>query len=297
MTTTATRTPRRSPAQRAAAAKTRAAHLEAAHQMLTTQTQALANSPAWMAMLAGAARLRRYSASNILLILAACPQATSVATAAAWKRQGFHPRRGTTALRVLAPLPTTITETDEATGETTTRTFTRYKTLPVFDVSQVDPYDPTTPTPAPRPLATPADPNLLAALTDYATHIGWTVTESTDLRPGLMGTASTDGTHTITLAATQSGADKVATLIHELGHVILGHTDDPADYRAHRGRAEVEAESFAYIVAAGLGLDTATYSVAYITGWDTKDPDVLMDSAAHVIKTAHTLLDHLDPTD
>ncbi|HEX5907242.1 MAG TPA: hypothetical protein VFY56_09515 [Propionibacteriaceae bacterium] len=37
-----------------------------------------------------------------------------------------------------------------------------------------------------------------------------------------------------------------------------------ANYRSHRGAAEVEAESVAYVIAGSWGLDTSAYSVGYV---------------------------------
>lgn len=65
-----------------------------------------------------------------------------------------------------------------------------------------------------------------------------------------------------------SPAQQAKTAIHEAAHIVLGHLqDDFAEYVAHRGRYEVEAESVAYVVAGMLGLDSSDYSTGYVTGW------------------------------
>lgn len=59
-----------------------------------------------------------------------------------------------------------------------------------------------------------------------------------------------------------------------------------------RGRKEVEAESTAYLAAAILGLDTATYSTGYVAGWAaTSDDDLLITTASTVMNTARLLVD------
>jgi hypothetical protein len=62
------------------------------------------------------------------------------------------------------------------------------------------------------------------------------------------------------------------TLIHELAHVILGHTIPHSldEYRTHRGEKEFQAEATAYLTLNELGRlddDTAAHSRGYISHW------------------------------
>jgi hypothetical protein len=64
-----------------------------------------------------------------------------------------------------------------------------------------------------------------------------------------------------------------------------------------RGRVEVEAESVAYLVAAAHGLDTSSYTFAYVGGWMPRRDNLettLRDTAARVLGTAHGILERLD---
>ena len=79
------------------------------------------------------------------------------------------------------------------------------------------------------------------------------------------------------------------TLIHETAHLQLGHVDDLDEYRHHRGRMEVEAESVAYVVAGLAGFDTSAYSVGYITGWANEDVQQIRDTASRVLHAAHAI--------
>lgn len=67
--------------------------------------------------------------------------------------------------------------------------------------------------------------------------------------------------------------------------------EDAAEYVAHRGVKETEAESVAYIVAGTLGLDTAAYSIGYVAGWSGCEAETIKATAANVLRAAHTLAD------
>src|SRR6185312_1841536 len=89
-------------------------------------------------------------------------------------------------------------------------------------------------------------------------------------------------------------AQRVKTLAHELGHVLL---HDPAARPAGMGRsrAEVEAESVAYLVAAAHGLDSNDYSVPYVAGWAGGATGVVLETAERVLSTASRILHHAPP--
>jgi hypothetical protein len=109
-----------------------------------------------------------------------------------------------------------------------------------------------------------------------------------DCRPAFGVTRRTD--HTVTILPDQPPAQDVLTLAHELGHLACGHlTDDGAGY-THRGTAEVEAESVAYILVTAAGMDTAAASFDYIGTWAGGDTDLLRATADKVTHTVRPLL-------
>jgi len=63
------------------------------------------------------------------------------------------------------------------------------------------------------------------------------------------------------------------------------------EYVQHRGIKETEAESVAYIVAGTLGLDTSAYSVGYVAQWSEANPELIKETAARVLKTAHQIIE------
>ncbi len=84
-------------------------------------------------------------------------------------------------------------------------------------------------------------------------------------------------------------------MIHEAAHALMHASGDIDPAELHRGRAEVEAESVAYVLAGLLGLDTTDYSIGYIAGWGNGDLEVITDTARAVLATVHTLAEALEP--
>jgi hypothetical protein len=74
------------------------------------------------------------------------------------------------------------------------------------------------------------------------------------------------------IAINPVAVDRTGTLMHELGHVVIGHTapEQVAEYRTHRGVMEFQAEATLYLTMNELEqLDeaTAARSRGYIQGW------------------------------
>jgi antirestriction protein ArdC len=82
------------------------------------------------------------------------------------------------------------------------------------------------------------------------------------------------------------------TLLHELAHVVLGHTaeaDMTDDERTPRNIREVEAEGVALICCESLGLPGADHSRGYLQHWLRNE--VISDRAAQrIFKAADTIL-------
>jgi hypothetical protein len=91
--------------------------------------------------------------------------------------------------------------------------------------------------------------------------------------------------------------EKFTTLIHELGHLFLGHTGHKELSSTQGGRKvkllhrkisrtaeELEAETVSYLLSKKLGLKTS--AAEYIAGYITCDDDLINFSYEMVIKTA-----------
>lgn len=238
----------------------------------------------------------------MLLILAQHPTATRVAGFRQWQERGRQVRKGEKAIRIYGYSNRTVTETDTATGEETTRKIPTYPILSVFAEDQTDPIDGTDTDAHLCQLLTGDDPGRIYDRTAAAlTARGWSV-ERADIEDS-NGYTTIDGTHRVVVDARLEPAQAAKTALHEAGHVILhaepldnNNPDDPSrvaatEALAHSGIRETEAESVAYILAGIAGLDTSAYSIGYIAEWSNCDPDLLTATADRVLSAVRELAD------
>ena len=82
------------------------------------------------------------------------------------------------------------------------------------------------------------------------------------------------------------------TLLHELAHVVLGHTAEGIEQdgpRTPRNIREVEAEGVAFICSSALGLEGTEYSRGYLQHW-LGDQEIPERSCQRIFKAADTIL-------
>lgn len=280
---------------------TREDRLEALYRQLVDAVEELSTSEGWARMLRAAARFHDYSPSNVLLIAAQRPDATRVAGIRTWNSLGRRVKRGEHGIAILAPCvypapPGTSSEesavdagavpsVEPSRSAVPDRHLRGFRVVHVFDVTQTEgePLAEVTPT----QLAGAAPEGLWERLTSLAGADGYRI-ERGPCRRGTMG--YTDFTvRAVRVRDDVDDAQAVKTLAHELGHIRADHEHRLLDYavsRSCRGRAEVEAESIAYLVTAVAGVDSTAYSVPYLAGWSGSTSDALRESMAVVVAVA-----------
>jgi hypothetical protein len=197
----------------------------------------------------------------------------------------------------------------ELSDGTKKREIVRYRATHVFDISQTDSID-TDEHPKEHEPGRNADTHPVAEtltvevvdveqlrtrLAEHVSTAGYTLSYGTP-------TAGADGhtdpqTRSVVVGNHLTALEHVATLAHELAHIAIGHCAPSYAYHAHRGRAEVEAESVAYVVLGACGIDMTDAPIRYVAGWAGGDIDTIRTTAATVTTTAKTLLDTLLDTD
>lgn len=268
---------------------------ETLHASIVEQVQQLADSDQWRAFLKFARSFHTYSLNNLLLILAQNQEATMVAGFRQWQAKGRQVRKGEKSIKIFGyreSKPVQDSEQNEA-SEDDDRVIRYFPTLSVFDISQTDPIEGAKPIPEDptRRLTGGDDHGVTIPLTAHLTSCGWSIHR--ELLQSANGYTDPE-THRVILAKHLAPEQAAKTLIHETAHIELHHIDDIENYRAHRGQMEVEAESVAYIVAGLSGFDTSAYSIGYITGWSGEDINLIRETAARVLRTAHTIAEAIE---
>ncbi|WP_394253540.1 ArdC-like ssDNA-binding domain-containing protein [Arthrobacter pityocampae] len=281
-------------------AEERKAEVEALHRQLTVQVEALTSTEEWAKFLQFAQSFHAYSFNNLMLILSQRPTATAVAGFRQWQDKGRQVRKGEKSIKIFGYSSKKVTVENTETGEEEEKKVPRFPILSVFDIDQTDLIDGSETgeshsNPVTR-LTGEDEAGISTKVTTYLESLGWTV-EREEIPGETNGYTTTDGTKRVAVDSRLSPAQSAKTLVHEAAHVLMHAHEDPAQYVAHRGLKETEAESVAYVVAGMLGLDTSAYSVGYIAGWANADLDLIHSTAANVLTTVHILADALTHND
>ena len=302
----------------------RDAKLDALHERLTSAVDQLVSGDDWRRALEFAARFRSRSFGNTLLIFVQHldafekgrvpdPEPTYVAGYKQWQTLGRQVGKGQPGYQILAPVTgrfATSTPQDAESwrrlgrfekpkpGEAVRSRMVGAKPAYVWDVSQTT-GDAIPERPAPRLLEGEAPAGLWDGLAALVEAEGYRVlrVEHEGLIHGANGLTDY-AARTVAVRTNMDDAAQVKTLAHELAHVKLHGPDNP-DATGHRGIGEVEAESVALMIGAAHGMDTAAYTIPYVSGWagtvKDKDPaEIVQATGERVRKTAGTILDALD---
>jgi antirestriction protein ArdC len=193
----------------------------------------------------------------VLLIVLQHDTAETVAGFQAWLKLGYCVRKGEHAIKIWAPCPPTKRQLKawrDAGADPDQRPRTHWRLAPVFAQDQVDPLPPPA-EPAPlsasiREVTGDSHQQLLERLIELAGDIGYVV--------GVCETGRPDGwcdprRKRIAVAERLEPNGRVATLIHELGHALVGmelgdRHADTLDYAAE----ELVVESIVFSSCQGL---------------------------------------------
>jgi len=262
---------------------TRPAGKSAALELLHQGVSDLMSSEGWRKALAFRRRFHQYSFLNSTMILAQKPEATLVAGYRAWQQNERQVRKGEKGIAILAPM--LVKDRDDPDR----KVLVGFRSVKVFDVSQTDGE------PIPNPVRpqvlqdTPEDTAKLLgfdlALANYCASCGVTVRRDYQHAEAL----GYYNAHEKMIGVRQGlpAVQAFKTLVHESAHMLL---HDRTKEQIDRARAELEAETTAFLVCHELGVDTSTYSFAYLAHW-SGDLEALMQAGERASKAAATLVD------
>lgn len=255
---------------------------QAALNLLHQGVTDLITSTGWKRALQFRQRFHQYSYLNTLLILAQQPEAQLVAGYRTWQTNKRYVRRGEKGIAILAPLLIKDPDNDDQLN------LVGFRTVFVFDITQTD-GEPIPQAPSPLLLTdTPENQAKLAGLhfrlAMYCASQGVRVTWDLNHTHAL-GTYYPTAKH-IAIRPDLGHTQAFKTLCHETAHMLL-HNGQEA-----RHSAELEAETTAFLVSNALGIDTSTYSFAYLAGW-TDSLENLIQAGDRASKAADHILNQL----
>ncbi len=257
--------------------------------------------------LEGMSHFNNYSARNIRLIKAQLPKASMVASFNEWKKRNGHVNKGEKALYVQAPVTIVKKDADGKpvinadTGEK--ETFTYFKPVPIFDISQVSPVEgkeldlPKMGGAIPSQINKEYYQNVYRSLRDISQKENGIPIRFRELE-------KSDGfyspkTNEITIKKGMTYEQTLSTLIHEMAHSELHNKKSLTERfegKLTRSSKELQAESVAYVVSNHLGFDTSNDSFAYLASW-SQEPDGLENLKAQleiVQEEASSLMKRID---
>ena len=261
------------------------------HQQLQDSLQELVTSEDWQRALSVAARFHDYSFANTRLIWAQSAARgftpNRVAGYRAWQELGRHVRKGERGLQILAPVIRKVTPDN---GEEEERRVVGFRVVHVFDIAQTD-GDPLPEVPI--TLVEGDLPSHWEQVRGLITESGFDLQVADLDRLGEANGVTDWKQRDVVVRASLPGAQRFKTAVHELAHIRL-HEPNSDGRPSCRGIVEVEAESVAYMVCAGLGVDTAGYSLPYVASWSGGDLTKVSATANRVIGCARTVLTQLE---
>ncbi len=302
----------------------RDAKLDELHERLTGAVETLVSGQDWARALAFAARFRSRSFNNTLLIwvqhgaafeAGRVPESVPsyVAGYRQWQQLGRQVQKGQQGYMIFAPVTGRFASSNPADPSSWRRLGPREKhkvnevvrtkmvgarPAYVWDVTQTE-GDPIPEPPAPKLLDGEAPPGLWDGLVAQIEALGFDVLRVPDAGRISGADGLTDyTTRQVSVRTDITEVNQVATLAHELAHVLM-HDPTDEEARQHRGIREVEAESVALMIGAAHDLDTSGYTIPYVAGWassvkDAEPAEVIKATGERVRKTALGILDRLD---
>lgn len=260
--------------------------------LYTLLADAVEHPNQWHRLLDASATMWRYSGGNVALLMMQMAQRGPVKPALVagykeWEHHGRYVLKGERALYVIAPRTARIINAEEtgrghAAGEPelaepgdgiNRSRIVGWRGQAVFDVSQTEGEPLLVPIPSKLevPLEAGSYSPLWESLTAVARKARYNIVLS-EAQEGLADGYTEHARRLISVGSWLDPEERIATLAHELAHASLHVPGDAigalyGSSTEHRGLAEIEAESVAYVVLRAHGIDRGPQSTAYLAGW------------------------------
>jgi len=248
---------------------------------LASETDKVKQSEFFRQYLDTMSKFWKYSYHNQLLIFCQMPKATRVAGFRKWQEMNRHIKKGSKAIKILAPSVKKIVETDPKTGEEKEKEITYFWPVSVFDESQTEGQ------PLPEiDICIDGDnyADFLSHLLDLCNFrnikVDFRNLGINDLYGYSMGGQ-------IAIADTKSINTQVNALIHEIAHELLQHKSQ----KLSRQEREIQAEGVAYVVTKHFGMENKSF--CYLALYDA-DYKKIMENLKAIAEASKEIIKYLE---
>lgn len=218
------------------------------------------------------------------------PEFTHPAAASTWKKMGGHVTKDEKGLGVLAPytVPDWKKDPDPITGKQPTKVIGFILKFRTFDIAQITGVE--APPEIVKLLKGDGPAEVWDSLVALAASLGYPV--KVESVPGKANGFVLYGDY-IAVEQANDPAQRIKTLAHEIGHVLL-HAPEVVPAGLPDRVREIEAESVAYTVLNLIGYDTSDYSLGYVHGWAKGNGALIASTLERVAETATRIIGYLE---
>ena len=226
-------------------------------------------------------RFWKYSYHNQMLICCRMLDATRVAGFKTWKELNRNVKKGSKAIKILAPYKKKVTDTDPVTNEEKEKRITLFIPVNVFDISQTEG-------------ETLPDIEISVTGDNYKDFFDKLVSLCKDKsievnfeNLGINGLYGYSQGGQIAVTNTESINTQTNTLIHEIAHELL-HKGENSFSKQER---EIQAEGTAYVVTKHFGMENKSFN--YLALYDA-DYKKIMDNLKSVAEASKEIIEFLE---
>jgi len=250
-------------------------------KQLADETDAVKKSEFFRRYLEIMSKFWRYSYRNQLLIMVQMPQATRVAGFRKWRDMKRWVKKGSKAIRILAPSMRKATEEDPETGKEVEKEDILFFPVNVFDVSQ------TRGEPLPEVDITVQGDSSSAVLQNLLEFCR-TKNIKVDFRNlGINGLYGYSKGGSIAVTNSETINTQANILIHEVAHEVLSHRNQ----KLRRQQKEIQAEGVAYVVTKHFGMENKSFN--YLALYDA-DYKRIMENMAAIAGASREIIAYLE---
>jgi hypothetical protein len=225
-------------------------------------------------------RFWKYSYHNQLLIAHQMPKATRVAGFRTWNSLKRRVKKGSKAIKILAPSIRKITELDPKTGKEVESEMVSYFPVSVFDEAQTEG-------------ETLPEVDIRISGDNYSEffHTLFDFCNSKNIKVdfknlGINGLYGYSMGGQIAITNTESINTQTNTMIHEIAHEVLAHKE----CKLSRQQREIQAEGVAYVVTKHFGMDSKSFN--YLALYDA-DYKKIMENLKVIAEASREIIEFL----